>query len=167
MALRAAEGFGPAGERTVRTTRDGLAIMAGLGVSLASATFNHPSYVPQTLHALTATPGTFGFFEAGLEKGAWCARTHHVNERLPQVPSAGCSTRAHTRVPGKAAVETLFEGKANGSGTCVSSRVPAGAYTLEVRRSEGQSAAEQAVFVENGQATEKNIDLTQSVSSGV
>ena len=159
VALRAAEGFGPAGERTARTTRDGFAILAGLGASLASATFNHPSYVPQTLPALTATPGTFGFFEAGMEKGG----VVRASITLKGEPAPGALCRllnyARTQVPGKTGAETLSEGKANGGGICVSSRVPAGTYTLEVRPSEGQSAVEQDVFVENGQATEKHIDL--------
>lgn len=159
VALRTAEGFGPAGERTVRTTRDGFAILAGLGVSLASATFNHPSYVPQVLYALTATPGTFGFFEAGMEKGG-VVRAHITSK---EAPALGALCRllnyAHSRVAGKAGVETLYEGRADRGGICTSSRLAAGTYTLEVRLPEESSAVEQAVIVENGQMAEKHIDL--------
>ena len=157
--LRAAEGFGPAGERTVRTTRDGFAVLAGLGASLASVTFSHPSYVPQVLYALTATPGTFGFFEAGMEKGG-VVRTYVT---LNGAPAAGALCRlldyAHTRVPGKEGAATLSESKADGGGICTSSRIAAGTYTIEVRPPEDQSAVEQAVFVENDQVAEKHIDL--------
>lgn len=75
VLLRAATGYEltPPVRYESKSGRHGLAVFSGLQLPLATAEIEHPATLPETLPAITATPGTFGYYEAPLQSGGTLA----------------------------------------------------------------------------------------------
>ena len=116
ISLQGSGGFGQGPMRTAVTGSEGLAVFTGLLHALASVAVRHPRHVPRDLYGVTASPGTFGFFEALLETGGKV----RADVTLSGKPAAGARCEvldfARQRVGGQEAATTLYDGRTDRSG---------------------------------------------------
>jgi hypothetical protein len=147
------------------TGEDGLAFVSGLRHALATAAVRHPDFVPQELHGLTATPGTFGFREVELRKGG----TIQTKVLLHEQPRAGVLCRlveSEARPGRKPELRELWTSQTDSKGVCRSRRLPAGSYILEVAPPESRSFVSRPVEALDGVEVEEEVSLQATRVAG-
>lgn len=114
----------------------GLVLFSGLGESIVDALIKHPSFLPELVPALSATPGSFAFREVSLSRGGVLA----VRVFLDGEPASGASCRllVYERVPGsRSEPRKLWSATTDSEGVCRSSRLREGEYMLRVEAAGG------------------------------
>lgn len=148
------------------TGPQGLAVFSGLDLPLASAKIGHPDTLSHSLPAVTATPGTFGYYEAPLQRGG----TIIGRVTLEGEPAEGLKLQLleyERSAPGsKAPPEIVADPTVDAEGRFRIEKVAEGHYTVrlfppEVRTATSRrpSVVDVGLEVHDNQKTPVTVDL--------
>lgn len=145
----------------------GLVVFSGLSLPLASANIGHPETLPHTLPAVTASPGTFGYYEALLREGGSVVGT----VTLEGEPAHGLELQLQKyerSAPGsKAPPEVVAQPTVDAEGRFRIEKLPEGRYTVRLfppdvpsTTSKKPSVVDVGVEVYDGEESPVTVDLT-------
>jgi hypothetical protein len=170
VALTVAEalGFGRPDRPLARSISgvDGLVLISGIAVTMASLAARHPGYLETGLHGLTAAPGTFAFRDLTLARGGRLSA--HVSLHGRPVSHATCQlSELWPEAPDRRdPYRKLWHGETDARGGCRSQPLPTGLYRLRVGMPPGSSGDTRWVNVEEEQDTDLDIALVPTRVSG-
>ncbi len=167
VELSGSEGYSSSpGPARTRAGVDGLALISGLQHLVAEGVITQTGYLPARVPALSASPGTFTFREALLERGGTVVV--EVTEAGNAVAGAVCEVLAYEAIPVGPAPEPArqHEARTDTRGRCRSGSLPPGPYTLRVVPPGSSSRVDRALVVRNGEETHVQLALTTVRVSG-
>ena len=171
VEVAAAPGYGVGAPLAARTDSAGLALMSGVTAPLATARLARPGWTERREPALSASPGTFAFREAPLERSG-SLRAVITRDGAPAA-GADCQIRSFDPAaePGtqQERWRTVFTGTADARGICRAAGLASGSYSLRARPTgvgTADAAAVRTVGIEPGREVEVHLDLRSIVLEG-
>jgi carboxypeptidase family protein len=146
---------------------DGLALLSGIGATMASLWALHPGFLPAEIHGISAGPGTFTLREVALEIGGRLVA--HVAVHGHPLAGAECEIDAMevAAVKPHRTAREIWKGTADARGVCRSSRLAAGGYKLGVRIPETTSVVRRWITISEGEDLAEDLALTPARVFGV
>lgn len=141
------------------TNEHGLGVRNGLSEPYVSVAVTASGYLQKVLRGVSATPGSFAFRDATLERGGSISATVTLDDR--PATGAQCQVleqRARDPGPDRIAVQ-LSDSTIGKDGQCRVNKMPEGSYLLRIRPLGSQDAADQPVVVADEQTTNVEVAL--------